>query len=173
MSYGPNVFTTKSARAGLWKHRGVSFTPYTDNTNFRTYNQTTLSPTAAIEVARILAVPCVDLITRKINGVVIDGQKRGAECDADLGLTLSRCGKPRSRAGVELTGVFQSAVPVYGVVDRFLHVTTRDTEGRSIAPRVPVAAIAHLYPRASRVVAADRSVSPHNHVSTQLDKDNV
>ena len=83
----------------------------------------------------------------------------------------SRCGKPRSRAGVELTGVFQSAVPVFGVIDRFIHVTTKDAEGRSIV-RVPVAVV-QLYPRASRVVATDGSVSPHHHVSTQLDRASV
>jgi hypothetical protein len=96
----PDVFATKFKRAGMWRHRGVSFKPYTDNTNFRTYNETTLSLPAAVELARILAVPSVGRVARTIRGVVVDGQKRGAECDAAVGRALSRCGKPRSRAGV-------------------------------------------------------------------------
>ena len=54
----PDVFATKFKRAGMWRHRGVSFKPYTDNTNFRTYNETTLSLSAAVELARFGCSVC-------------------------------------------------------------------------------------------------------------------
>jgi hypothetical protein len=153
----------------LLRHKGVreilqivSYTPYTDNTYAWAYVQ------LGQLTGRVRGRDCAHLgcVTCRAYRVLVDGQKQGTERDAKAGRARSRCGKPRSRSGVEVTAAIQSVAPRFGaIIHRFLHVTPYDDLD---APMewMPIAHV-FLYPSASRITPLG-SMSPQYRVSAAL-----